>query len=274
MDFEILGNPPRKLITEVKRGFLEEEEFSDLVLTQERIHARRSRISELSPVDSLRAFSETRPSSSEIDRIDAELDDGKDTIDVINRPETKPNIDEKFYNRSLREVEEGLLVDDNIWYDFFEPKERVYESTVSPQNWGFMKNQYSEYSDFDPKVDCNGEIEVSRSFNVDSALELLEKANENDLTLAYAEGLQDRLENYWDQGVVENFMDIINEMANAREALPNSDSRYPVDAGIADAAEYENLDILTYDRDFLDKEDPIWKKGVEIYTPQQACEMI
>jgi predicted nuclease of predicted toxin-antitoxin system len=92
----------------------------------------------------------------------------------------------------------------------------------------------------------------------------------------YAEGLRERLveDEAHSTEAAGIFMDTVEELANEVSDEPVNGSQYPVDAGIAEAASQNDLDIVTYDQDFLDENDPITMPEVEVYTPHQATEMM
>ena len=280
MGYNILGREIEELVTEVTEGYLTEEEFSDAFVIQQRMDARKAQDhyngdSDYKPeIQQLESFSDTRPSNWDVG-IGELVEEGTiDVFDLHKRPNNRKTTEEKFYERIVQSPENGFLVDDNIWHDLFNEPSRTVGVTIDRDIWGFIENNYSDSGRFNPKLDQEGRVECTTYFTNEDILDFLQKSMENDRALTYASGLEDRLKNYWDSEVVDNFMDMVEPIADPVDATPVGSSDYPVDAGIAEVANREDLDIVTYDSDFLEESDEIFIDGQEVYTPHQAKEMI
>lgn len=280
MDFDLFDKEVEELVDEVASGILKPEEFDELFRIQQRRDARRAKYdsrgdSDYTPeVESLGFFSENRPSNTTIAIRESIIDEAADILSLQRHPEDDFNIDGDFYKRALKTPNKGFMMDDNIFHDLFNDPKRSIDTKIDRNVWGCFHEHFENPERFNPELNHNGKVRINENFNRDDILGFLDSAVSEGYQLAYASGLEERLSNYWDREVVEIFMDMVNRIADPVESKPVGSSEYPVDAGISEAATNHDLDVVTYDRDFLETDDEIWNESQEVYTPQQAYEMM
>ena len=256
------------LVEDVKDSNLSEGEAHAVLNTGELVHARRHLNSEprskVEAIESLEAYAEARPELANSREV---LNRNYPRIEDIE----KQKVSTDFYNRTLEETEGEFLVDDCIWYDLFKASRRSLDPLeVNYEVAGFIAENYD-----DPTLEASSATKKQykhEDFDHTDITGLLKDAE----SVYYAEGLRERLveDEAHNTEAAGIFMDTVEELANEVSDEPVNGSQYPVDAGIAEAASQNDLDIVTYDQDFLDENDPITMPEVEVYTPHQATEMM
>jgi hypothetical protein len=233
-----------------------------------------------SPIERLENFARERVS---LDNTREVLQEDRPYASEI-RPYT---VHEDFYSRkpwkegkeSVDGEEGRFLVDDCIWHDLFSSASRSFDPLkIDNELSGYMKERYTD-PDIRAKRSSGTDKESGldkefrrKGFNYTDIVGLLKEAD----SVMYPAGLRRRMVDQSDHSTqaAELFMDQVEEIADPVGCTQMPESRYPVDAGIARKASQEGLDVVTYDRDFLDTDDPIWRNDVDVYTPHQATEMM